>query len=162
MTGCRLDSLGQSKPACFALLDQASVTHKRRNKTSDSSECGITDGWTLDKSFTPYSGTIETSCRFAGSLRMWERHVVLPAAQELLGHGVKCIETIGTYQCRGVNNASTGRWSEHANGEAIDISGFTLDDSPRVMVEGQFNSQTREGAFLRRVRAMRAKGSRRH
>jgi hypothetical protein len=51
-----------------------------------------------------------------------------------------------------VNNASTGRWSEHAVAEAIDISDFTLEDGTRVMVEGQFNTQTPEGAFQHCVR----------
>lgn len=151
-TGYKLKSLGANKPACFALLDQAGVTYTRLDKTSDNPECGIADGLMLDKSLTSYSGTITTSCRLAASLHMWERHVVMPAAQELLGQDVKRIETMGTYQCRRVNNAKTGRWSEHANGEAIDIGGFTLDDGTRVMVEGQFNAQTREGEFLRRVR----------
>lgn len=77
---------------------------------------------------------------------------IVTMAMPLLGQGVKRIETMGTYQCRRVNNAKTGRWSEHANGEAIDIGGFTLDDGTRVMVEVQFNAQTREGELLRRVR----------
>ncbi len=152
VTGYKLDSLGADKPACFALLDEVGVTYTRLDKTSDNPECGIADGLTLDQSLTPYSGTVTTSCRLAAALHMWERHVVLPAAQELLGQGVKRIETMGAYQCRRVNNAKTGRWSEHAHGEAIDIGGFTLEDGTKVMVKGGFNSQTREGAFLRRVR----------
>jgi hypothetical protein len=152
VTGFKLDSLGHDKPKCFALLDQAGVTYTRLDKPSDNPECGIEDGLTLDQSLTPYSGTVTVSCRLAATLHMWERHVVLPAAQEIFGQGVKRIETMGSYQCRRVNNASTGRWSEHAHGDAVDIGGFTLEDGTKVMVEGMFNTPTREGQFLRRVR----------
>ena len=81
VTGYKLESLGANKLACFALLDQAGVTYTRIDKPSDNPECGIADGLTLDKSLTPYSGTVTTSCRLAASLHMWERHVVMPAAQ---------------------------------------------------------------------------------
>lgn len=152
VTGFKLDRLAENKPACFALLDQAGVQYTRLNTPSDNPECGIADGLTLDQSLTSYSGPITVSCRLAATLHMWERHVVLPAAQEIFGQGVKRVETMGTYQCRRVNNASTGRWSEHSRGEAIDIGGFTLEDGTKIMVEDTFNTATREGAFLRRVR----------
>lgn len=152
VTGFKLDSLGHDKPACFALLDKAGVRYTRLDKVSDNPACGIADGLTLDQSLTPYSGTVTVSCRLAAAMHMWERHVVLPAAKDLLGQGVKQIETMGTYQCRRVNNASTGNWSEHAHGEAIDIGGFVLDDGTRVSVENDFTRATPEGQFLRRVR----------
>lgn len=152
VTGFKLDTLAHDKPACFALLDKAGVRYTRFNKTSENPECGIVDGLTIDQSLTPYSGTLTVSCRLAATLHMWERHVVLPAAEELLGQRVARIETMGSYACRRVNNASTGRWSEHAHGEAVDIAGFTLEDGTKVMVEDAFEDPTREGEFLRRVR----------
>lgn len=151
-TGFKLDSLKHDKPACFALLDLAGVDYTRMDKPSDTPECGIADGLTLDQSLTPYSGTLTMSCRLAATLYMWERHVVLPAAEELLGQGVTRIETMGSYSCRRVNNAETGRWSEHAHGEAVDISGFTLEDGSKVMIADNFSDQDRRGEFLRRVR----------
>jgi hypothetical protein len=153
VTGFKLDSLGSNKPACFALLDQAGVKYTRTDRPSDNPESGIVDGLTLDQSLTTYSGTVTVSCRLAATLHMWERHVVLPAAQELFGQGVKRIETMGSYQCRRVNNAKEGRWSEHARGDALDVGGFILDDDTRISVEDDFRSPTAKGEFLRRVRA---------
>lgn len=152
VTGFKLDSLKHDKPACFALLDEASVGYTRLDRPSENPECGIVDGLTLNQSLTPYSDTLTMSCRLAASLYMWERHVVIPAAEELLGQGVKRVETMGSYSCRRVNGASTGRWSEHAHGEAIDIAGFTLEDGSRVMVEDDFTANDKRGEFLRRVR----------
>jgi len=152
VTGFKLDSLKDNKPACFFLLDQAGVGYTRLDKPDDNPECGIEDGLTLDQSLTPYSATLTMSCRLAATLYMWERHVVIPAAEELLGQGVKRIETMGSYSCRRVNGASTGRWSEHAHGEAVDISGFTLEDGSRVMIDDDFSTADKRGEFLRRVR----------
>jgi hypothetical protein len=152
VTGFKLDRLGEDKSACFALLDSADVSYTRLDKPSDTPECGIADGLTLDRSLTPYSATLTMSCRLAATLYMWERHVVIPAAEELLGQGVTRIETMGSYSCRRVNNAATGRWSEHARGEAVDIAGFTLDDGTRVLVKDDFAASDARGEFLRRVR----------
>jgi hypothetical protein len=37
-TGCKLGSLGDQKPTCFALLDEAGATYTRLDKTSDTPE----------------------------------------------------------------------------------------------------------------------------
>lgn len=152
VTGFKLDSLMHDKPTCFHLLDQAGVGYTRLDKPDENPQCGIADGLTLDQSLTPYSATLTMSCRLAATLYMWERHVVIPAAEELLGQGVQRIETVGSYSCRRVNNDATGRWSEHSRGEAVDISGFTLEDGSRVMIENDFGSSDKRGEFLRRVR----------
>lgn len=152
VTGFKLDSLTHDKPQCFALLDKAGIAYTRLDKPSENPDCGIADGLTLDKSLTPYSSTLTMSCRLAATLYMWERHVVIPAAEEVLGQGVKRVETMGSYACRRVNSEKTGRWSEHAHGEAVDIAGFTLEDGTKVMVEDAFHSADTRGEFLRRVR----------
>lgn len=152
MTGIKLDSLNRDKPKCFALLDQAGVQHTRLDRSSDTPECGIADGLTLDRSLTPYSSTLTMSCRLAATLHVWERHVVIPAAEEVLGQGIKRVETMGSYACRRVNNEKTGRWSEHAHGEAVDIAGFTLEDGTVLLVKDAFRDTGAKGEFLRRIR----------
>jgi hypothetical protein len=152
VTGFKLDGLTHDKPACFALLDQAGVKYTRFTKVSHQPECGIDNGLVLDQSLTPYSGTLTVSCRLAATLHVWERHVVIPAAREILGQDVARIETLGSYSCRRVNSASTGRWSEHARGEAVDIAGFTLADGTKVMVAEKFRDPGLHGQFLHRVR----------
>jgi hypothetical protein len=151
-TGFKLDRLTSSPPLCFALLDKAGVKYTHVDSQSDKPECGIANGLTLDQSLAPYSGTLTMTCKMAATLYLWERHVVMPAAQEIFGQPVKRIETLGAYSCRRVNSAKTGRWSEHAHGEAVDISGFMLANGERVMVKGDFHKDSREGQFLRRVR----------
>jgi hypothetical protein len=151
-TGTKLDALANDLPACFAALDRAGVEYTQINRENDQPECALTDALTLDQSLTPYSSTLSMSCPLAASLHMWERHVVIPAAKSILGERIERIETYGSWSCRRVNSAATGRWSQHASGDAVDISGVTLEGGRRIMVLDTFNAETPEGEFLRTIR----------
>lgn len=90
--------------------------------------------------------TCEVSQAFAG----WARFGVDRAARQILGSGVRSIETFGSFSCRNV--AGTNRRSGHATGAAIDISGFVLEDGRRVMVKDDwFGGNANEREFLRVV-----------
>jgi hypothetical protein len=151
-TGFKLDRLANNPTLCFQLLDEAGVKYTRVDRDGDQPQCGLHNALTLDQSLTPYSATLSMSCRLAASLHVWERHVVIPAAERILGQKVDRIETFGSYSCRRVNSASEGRWSQHATGDAIDISGFRLADGTRVMVKDAFGKDTSQGRFLKEVR----------
>ena len=75
-----------------------------------------------------------------------------PAAAELLGSRVERIEQIGAYSCRRIGGGESGRWSEHATGNAIDIAAFVLEDGQRIAVVGDWRGERPEGRFLHRVR----------
>ena len=58
---------------------------------------------------------------------------------------------MGSYVCRNV--AGSSKRSAHARAEAIDISGFVLEDGRRITVKGDWNAGTSaEKKFLRVVR----------
>lgn len=76
----------------------------------------------------------QASCAVHAALAFWLNHSVQPAARALLGSPVARIEHFGTYSCRRVNGAESGRWSEHATGNAIDIAAFVLADNTRISV----------------------------
>jgi len=84
------------------MLDAAGVGYTRVDRDGPQPECGLHDALTLDRSLMPYSGTLSMSCRLAASLHMWERHVVMPAAERILGQSVTRIETMGAYSYAGV------------------------------------------------------------
>lgn len=151
-TGLKLDRLKHDGAQCFDLLDEAGVEYTHLQQVGPLPECGLTDALRLEKSLTPYSSTLSMTCRLAASLNVWERHVVAPAAERYLGQRVTRIETMGSFSCRRVNGAREGRWSEHATGDAVDISGFRLADGTRVMVKDEFGKATSKGAFLKEVR----------
>jgi hypothetical protein len=156
-TGFKLDRLAQDPRACFAALDRAGVAYTHVEKASidgknSRPECELENALTLDRSLTPYSATLSMSCSLAATLYVWERHVVRPAAVKYFGQPVTRIETFGAYSCRRVNNEKTGKWSEHARGNAVDIAGFRLASGRMVMVEDSFGKNTKEGRFLKEVR----------
>lgn len=90
--------------------------------------------------------TCDVSQAFVG----WARFGVDRAARQILGSGLRSIETFGSYSCRNV--AGSNRRSGHATGAAIDISGFVLEDGRRVMVKSAwFGGTAGEREFLRVV-----------
>lgn len=151
-TGFKLDQLSRDPQRCFDALDTAGVDYTPITREVQRPECALRNALTLDQSLVPYSATLSMSCQLAATVYMWERHVVLPAAKELLGEDVARIETFGAYACRRVNSAQTGRWSQHATGNAVDIAGFTLAGGRTVTVEKHFDGSTPEGRFLEAVR----------
>jgi hypothetical protein len=151
-TQTKLTDLEEHSGACFALLDRAGVEVTHVDLSPSRVECVVPAPMTLDRSLTPYSATLTMSCPLAAALHVWERNVVLPEAERLLGSKVVKIETFGSYSCRRVNHRREGNWSEHARGAAIDISGFLLEDGRRITVKTDFRDPGPEGQFLRSIR----------
>jgi hypothetical protein len=151
-TGLKLDMFEQRLESCFVALQGAGVEYTRIDKAGKDRACNLVNGLTLDRSLTPYSQTLSMTCPLAAALHVWERHVVIPAAHKYLKQDVTRIETFGSYSCRKVNGAKEGRWSNHAKGDAVDISGFRMEDGNIVSVEKHFFDKGPKGRFLREVR----------
>ncbi len=151
-TGFKLDMLEHDLNQCFALLDDVGVEYTPVTLDSSNAACNVSRALTLDQSLVPYSATLSMSCPLSATLYVWERHVVLPVAEEVLGSPVSRILTYGSYNCRRINNASSGAYSQHATANAIDISGFELEDGRQITIQGDFGDDTPEGRFLAAVR----------
>ncbi len=98
---------------------------------------------------------VKTRCQTALRTAMWMQHGVQPAAQELLGQGVKQLHHLSSYSCRPIRTASgaSNQMSTHATAEAIDITGVTLDDGRRVMLlQGWQSSDPNVQQFFRAMR----------
>jgi hypothetical protein len=76
---------------------------------------------------------------------------VQPAAMRWFGAPVAEITQISAYSCRGMNGNPRARISEHAFGNALDISAFTLADGRRITVKGGWNGLPEEQGFLRDI-----------
>ncbi|MGF7148462.1 hypothetical protein FHS96_002090 [Sphingomonas zeicaulis] len=100
----------------------------------------------------PISNLGAMRCPLAETFAAWSRFAVLPAARAYLGTEVVKIESFGTYSCRNVNGASSGRLSQHAYANAVDVSGFVLADGRRITVlEGWNGRDESVRRFLRRI-----------
>ena len=104
-------------------------------------------------------GSVEVSpkatlaCPMTASVDRWLVDDVQPAAMAWFGQPVARVKQISSYSCRNMNGARTGKISEHAYGNALDISGFVLADGREVMVKGGWKGQQDESGFLRTVQA---------
>ena len=92
-------------------------------------------------------------CRLAVRLTDWIGNVVEPLALHHLKSGLTAIETGPGYACRNQNNAATGKRSEHAKGNAIDIATFALSDGTRIALRPTDQPTPAVTAFLAAVRA---------
>ncbi len=101
---------------------------------------------------TPVSNLGMMTCPLAKTFAAWARYGVGPAARQILGSEIVKIETMGTYNCRAVNGAPSGKLSEHAHSNAVDVSAFVLADGRRVAVRGGWKEGTSaERAFLKTI-----------
>lgn len=148
-THAQLARLKGDREACFNALDAAQVLYTPLEDTPHGKKCGLFDALTLDRTLTPYSATLQMTCAETAAVYMWERHVVRPAAVEIFDSPIARIETYGSFSCR--NIAGSKRLSQHAFGNAIDISGFRLEDGRVIDVKAHWGKGGREGRFLKRV-----------
>jgi hypothetical protein len=148
-TPVQLARLKGDREACFTALDQAGVGYTPLEDELRGEKCGLFDALTLDRTLTPYSATLQMTCAQTAAAYMWERHVVLPAAVEIFDAPVARIETYGSFSCR--NIAGSRRLSQHAFGNALDVSGFRLEDGRVIDVEAHWGKRGKEGKFLKRA-----------
>lgn len=114
------------------------------------SGCDAIGALNLDQITVPVTGIGPMTCPLAQNFAAWARYGVLPAARVYLGSEVVRIDTFGTYSCR--NIAGSGRLSEHAHANAIDISAFLLADGRRISVQNGWSGDDASRKFLRAVR----------
>jgi hypothetical protein len=93
------------------------------------------------------------ACPIVSVLDRWLADSVQPAAQRWFNARVVEIKQISAYSCRGRNGDHSGRISEHAFGNALDIAAFTLADGRRIVVEQGWSGLPEEQGFLRDVQA---------
>lgn len=89
------------------------------------------------------------NCDLASTLAAFMRDVVDPLARERLGAGVTDIRVAAAYHCRTRNGVSGAKLSEHAKGNAIDISAFKVKGD---WIEVGGKNGFAQAAFLKEVR----------
>jgi hypothetical protein len=139
--------------ACFAALEQGSVRYQRLpavgNGICRADQRTQIRNWPSARAIVLPAG-VAPSCAVGAGLLLWQRDVVQPMARLHLGRTVREIEHLGSYNCRNIRGGSSP--SEHASGNAIDISAFVLNDGRRVSLIDHWSAPDGRSAFLRAVR----------
>ncbi|MBB4092720.1 extensin family protein [Brucella pecoris] len=105
-----------------------------------------------------FANAVTTNCAMAVTLAQWSIEVT-KAAKDVYGPDSK-ISEIGTgsdYQCRKVNGATSGRVSEHAFANALDIMSFKFSDGRKTELESGWNGSDKDKAFWRAVHSASCK-----
>lgn len=149
--------------ACMEALEESSALTRAADPREGPNGCGYDEAVVLERSGHAWSAPqpMVMRCPLAAAVYLWERRVVAPAAEAHFGQGVAEIRQYGIYSCRPVNNRDGARLSEHAKANAIDVSGFVLEDGRMISVRSGWGggdadvsgdeAAQAEAAFLREV-----------
>ena len=136
---------------CLSDLKSKSIKFSALANQNFGGGCRTIDTVKLMDIGVPSTNLGAMTCPLAAGFAAWAKHAVLPASRQYLGAEVVRIETMGTYSCRNVNGGRSGKLSEHAYGNAVDVSAFVLRDGRRVSVLSGWRGQADEREFLRRL-----------
>jgi hypothetical protein len=101
--------------------------------------CHVTDPVQLRSVTTPTGridlpGTPLLNCVFARQFVVWLSDIAAPVVAGLGAAKLASISTGTSYQCRVRNGDFSGKMSEHAFGNAIDIAGIALTNKKRIEI----------------------------
>jgi hypothetical protein len=100
----------------------------------------------------------ELSCDMVENLHGWVGNAVVPAAKKHLGKRLVQINNASAYACRRRNNSFSGKLSEHAKANALDIATLEFEDASKITIKGDWSGLRQlvggsgKGNFLREIR----------
>ena len=138
---------GRVKPSAFIVPDRA---------INGAGTCGMDHAFRI----TAFSeGSVEVSpratlaCPMTSAVDQWVTQDVQPAAMAWFGQPVVKVKQMSSYSCRRMNGAKTGKISEHAFGNGLDIAGFVLADGREISVKKDWKGSADARGFLLTVQA---------
>ncbi|MEG1211973.1 MAG: extensin family protein [Leclercia sp.] len=131
---------------CELLLAQANARQMiRTQKVANSGgECPLTNVVRVrDFGRVSLSSSFLASCPLALSSALFVSQQARPLTRTLMGSSLTRIEHLGSFACRNIYHRADARRSEHASAQALDISGFALENGQRISVlRGWQNGKT--------------------
>ncbi|MBB3655143.1 hypothetical protein FHX15_000342 [Rhizobium sp. BK650] len=142
---------------CTRELQNLGVVFKETARIDGGNGCGIDKPIIVSEALPGIKLRPEATlrCPTALALAQWMKGSVIPAAAVALPEsgGITTINQASAYICRLRNGADTGKISEHARGNAIDIASFSFKKGEDVAVRSRREDSTLTGAFQRTVSA---------
>ena len=90
------------------------------------------------------SSSFLASCPLALSWALFVNQQARPITETMMGSGLSRIDHFGSFACRNIYHRANARRSEHATAEALDISGFPLENGQRISVLRGWKSASTE------------------
>jgi hypothetical protein len=138
---------GSDGSQCLAALDRLGVAYSVAPMPAGISACTVPNPVRVTAAAIAWNQPGIVACRFAVGPDDFARAAIDPLAQRYFGENVTLVTHYGTYACR---TTHSGHESLHAQGEAIDIAGFVLEDGAVVSVARDWR-RGEKGRFLHAV-----------
>jgi len=143
-----------SSERCMALADHHTpLRSQAAQPKKTASICGWNVARTVDGvaqvDFSPQN--IDMQCPLSLGVAIWTQDIDR-LAQDIFGSSLRRIQHYGSYSCRRQNGNTSGAWSEHAFGNAWDVSGFELDNGHIISIQKDWHGDPAARRFLRKVR----------
>lgn len=143
--------------ACQAELKTLGTVFETAAPIDDGEGCGMSNPVVVREILPGIKLAPEATfrCETALQLAHMTRETIIPAARIALADKgeLKAIQQASAYVCRKRNSAATGKISEHAYGNAIDIAGLEFDKGSVPMVIAAQDDGTLPAAFQRSLNA---------
>lgn len=143
--------------ACQAELKTLGTVFETADPIDDGEGCGMSNPVVVQEILPGIKLAPEATfrCETALQLAHMTRETIIPAARIALADKgeLKAIQQASAYVCRNRNSAATGKISEHAYGNAIDIAGLEFDKGSVPMVIAAQDDGTLPAAFQRSLNA---------
>ncbi|MBZ0332267.1 extensin family protein [Halomonas sp. ANAO-440] len=155
VTKWKLHRLGDSRDDCLAALATVPEGALRMTPLDDHEPvegCPLENVVRMHGSDVDFNASFVAACPLALAWVMFERQRLQPAAETHFGSRVAHVEHYGSYSCRRVYGRETGRMSEHATAEALDVAAFRLADGQQIALQEHWGEEGERGDFLREVR----------
>jgi hypothetical protein len=143
---------------CLKDLKAIGAEFREEPEIDDESGCGIAHPVRLSRVLPDIALEPEATlrCETALSLARMVNDMLIPAAARAFPDKPKLsgITQASGYVCRNRNSAETGKISEHAHGNAIDIAGLSFGNEKMPMMIARQDDGSEEAAFQRAFNAL--------
>jgi hypothetical protein len=132
---------------CLDDLSARGVSYRPAAVPVSTDPCSVENPVQVTSAEVPWNQPAVMTCGLADRVDRFLVEAAEPLAQRYLATSIVRLDHFGAYSCRPVMGQA-GRWSEHAAGRAIDVSGFLMKDGERVSVERDWWAGGPKSEFL--------------
>lgn len=151
LTPYKLARLRKDPGLCRQALETSALRYKAQADSPATANCPLHNTWRIEQGQARLSSSFLASCPLAVAYALFEAHDLQPIAQQVFGQPVTQVEHLGSFACRNVYHRKQGRLSQHAMANALDISGFRLQDGQRIVLARDWQAGGQKAQFLREV-----------
>ncbi|RYG59703.1 MAG: extensin family protein [Alphaproteobacteria bacterium] len=150
VTRYKLYNLSRNPAACLATLQNTTAVFTPLEDKPDA-RCPLLNIVRVNRAGVPFNSSFMATCPLAVAWQVFFHNTLQQAAQTHFGQNIKEVRHIGSYACRNVYNRAQGRLSQHATANALDLTGFVLEDGTLISIEEDWASTTHpaRAAFLK-------------